>query len=548
MRQLADFVRCSVGWRRMLIAVLSGAASVLAMAPFFAWPVLFLTLPVLVWLLDAGALGAPAVPPQRWWRRPVARAATAGWCFGFGYFFAGLFWIGEAFLVEAGKFAVLMPFAVCLLPAALAMFWATAAAAAFLPWRPGLSRIIALAIALSAAEWLRGHVFTGLPWNVLGYALTWPLPLMQAAALLGIYGLTFVAIVVLASPLVLWVDAREGRIGRAWQAWGALIAVAPLLVLAVWGYIRLAAPEPPANTTVMVRLVQPSVPQRQKWRPEYQQQIFREHLELSTRSPAGAADGAAGIAFIVWPEAAMPFLPLREPEALAAIGRMLPDGAYLAAGALRVDETAESGGPPRWRAYNSLMVFADSGQPISIYDKIHLVPFGEYLPFQPVLEAIGLEQLTRRRGGFSTGAVPRPLLSIPGLPPAGPLICYEAIFPGEIVQGVERPAFLLNVTNDGWFGNTIGPHQHLHQARVRAVEQGLPLLRAANNGISAVIDAKGRVPHRLDLDVKGVIDAALPAAIAPPPYAAYGDWLFALMLAAACVILGAYNRARKPKP
>jgi apolipoprotein N-acyltransferase len=173
------------------------------------------------------------------------------------------------------------------------------------------------------------------------------------------------------------------------------------------------------------------------------------------------------------------------------------------------------------------MVFGQRGSLAApIYDKVHLVPFGEYLPLQGVLESIGLEQLTRMRGGFSPGATPRPLLSIPGLPRAAALVCYEAIFPTEIVQGAERPGLLLNVTNDGWFGESIGPHQHLHQARVRAVEQGLPLIRSANNGVSAVIDAQGRVLHRLDLNRRGVIDSGLPRIGPPTVYVRFGEMIF----------------------
>jgi apolipoprotein N-acyltransferase len=170
------------------------------------------------------------------------------------------------------------------------------------------------------------------------------------------------------------------------------------------------------------------------------------------------------------------------------------------------------------------MVFSDAGRLSSVYDKIHLVPFGEYLPLQSTLEWVGLEQLTRWRGGFSAGSEPRPLLAIPGLPAAAGLICYEAIFPAAIVEGAERPGLLINVTNDGWFGDTTGPLQHFHQSRVRAVEEGLPLVRSANNGISAVIDANGRVLSTLGLNVRGVIDSPVPAAIAAPPYARLGDW------------------------
>jgi apolipoprotein N-acyltransferase len=276
---------------------------------------------------------------------------------------------------------------------------------------------------------------------------------------------------------------------------------------------------------IRLRLVQPSVPQREKWRPEKQREIFRDHLELSTRGPGGTPDGLAGITHVVWPEAAMPFLPLRSPEALQAIGEILPPGTYLLSGALRVAEPA-SPQSERRRAYNSLMAFGPGGGLAALYDKIHLVPFGEYLPFQETLEGIGIEQLTRWRGGFSAGRNPRPLMHLPGLPPIGALICYEAVFPAAVVQGSERPGVLMNVTNDGWFGNTTGPHQHFHQARVRAVEEGLPLVRVANNGISAVIDPDGRVLAKLDLNVRGVIDSSLPAARTPPIYARFGDSIF----------------------
>lgn len=225
----------------------------------------------------------------------------------------------------------------------------------------------------------------------------------------------------------------------------------------------------------------------------------------------------------------MPFLPLDSPKALEFIGKVLPAGAHLISGALRADPPNPNR-PETRRIYNSLIAFGAGGHPVAIYDKIHLVPFGEYLPLNTWLDAIGLEPLTRRRGGFTAGPRPRPLMALPRASVFAPLICYEAIFPRAIVQGDERPAFLVNVTNDGWFGNTTGPRQHLHQARVRAVEEGLPLLRVANNGISAVVDGRGRILHRLDLDVVGVIDARVPPAMAPTLYSRFGDLWFALML------------------
>ena len=449
--RLAGWVRNRDGFRRALLAFAAGAASVLAMAPFHVWPVLCLTFAVLVWQLD-GAIARRPGTSAGWRARPEIGAAIVGWWFGFGYFFAGLFWIGEAFLVEAEKFAVLLPLAVTLMPAGLALFWATATAAASLAWRAGLWRVLALALALGAAEWLRGHILTGFPWNVIGYALTYPLSLMQSASVLGIYGLTLIAVFVLAAPLVTWVD------GGATRARGAKLFVATVLALMAFGHwaLTVRAPEQ-SNRNARIRLVQPSIPQREKWQAQHQRRIFDLHLKLTTQNAAGVEDGAAGVELIIWPEAAMPFLPLDTPQALEEIGKVLPLGAHLLSGALRTDpDDAEKPFASR-RFYNSLIAFGTGGKAVAIYDKIHLVPFGEYLPFSTWLDAIGLEPLAWGRGGFSTGPSPRPLMSVlPGVPFA-PLICYEAIFPAAAIPGRTRPAFLLNVTNDGWFGNTTGP-------------------------------------------------------------------------------------------
>lgn len=530
--RLGGCISEAAGWRRGALAFAAGSVSVLAMAPLFLWPVLFLTMPTLVWLIDGSGescRGATQESTARAARAAVGRAAVAGWWFGFGYFAAGLFWIGEAFLVEADKFAWLLPFAVTLMPAGLAFFTASAAATARLLWMRGPARVLVLAISLAAAEWLRGHVLTGFPWNVLGYALTYPLPLMQSAAVLGIYGLTLWAVVIFASPLVLAADIRAA--GR-WRQ-GFLVAAIPLAVLWAFGAWRLASTPAPVMEGTRLRVVQPSVSQRDKWRAEKQGEIFQDHLALSRQDATGRQDDLTGITHLVWPEAAMPFLPLNTPDALAAIGELLPAHAQLITGALRVADTRVAGlggvadtTPARRRAYNSLMVFGEGGGLSALYDKIHLVPFGEYLPFQETLESIGLEQLTRVRGGFSVGDEPRPLISVAGLPPIAGLICYEAIFPSAVVQGSDRPGLLVNVTNDGWFGNTSGPYQHFHQSRVRAVEEGIPLVRAANNGISAVIDADGRVLARLALNERGTIDSVVPGVRPPTVYARFGDWVF----------------------
>ena len=514
------------GWRRAFTAFTAGGISVLGFAPFFVSPILFLTFPILVWLID-GSSG-----PRR--------AASAGWWFGFGYFFLSLFWIGEAFLVEADKFAMLLPFAVTLLPAGLALFYAAATAVARRYWYPGISRVLILAVSLACVEWLRGHVLTGFPWNVLGYALTAPDTLMQSAALAGVYALTIPAVVIFAAPFVLLSDGRA-----FWKA----LAFAALPLGLLWGYgaWRLPAGSVETAAGVKLRLVQPSVPQREKWLPEFQARIFDDHLALSRRNPQGSADDLQGVTHVIWPEAAIPFLPLEHPEALAAIAGMLPKGGQLITGALRRAKPVDPGfdaGSSGAQGFNSLLAIKDDGSVATVYDKIHLVPFGEYLPFETLLGAIGLTRLAHGHGSFLAGAVPRPLLFITGLPPVGGLICYEVLFPGTIVQSGERPGVLLNLTNDGWFGSTIGPPGHFHQARVRAVEEGIPLIRVANNGISGVIDPFGRAIYTLGLNVRGVIDSPLPARISPTWFARFGD-LGLLILASLSAGL-AFRTARNP--
>jgi apolipoprotein N-acyltransferase len=511
------------GWRRAAVAIAAGGFSALAFAPVFAFPVLFFTLPVFIWLIDA----SPG------WRR----AAGAGWLFGFGYFFFNLFWVGEAFLVEADKFAWLLPFAVTLLPAGLALFWAAAAALARSFWLPGLGRVFVFAIALAVFEWLRGHVLTGFPWNVLGYSLTYPLPLMQSAALFGVYGLTAVAAFLFPAPLVMMGDQNE-RLGWRDIARASAVAVGPLAVLCLYGGWRLAAPEA-FVPGVKLRIVQPSVPQREKWMAEYQRRIFDDHIALSLGNPKGEKDSLAGITHLVWPEAAMPFFPLETPQALDILAAMLPQGTTLITGAIRHDPPlgADRRLLPTTRVLNSILVLNEQAKPDAIYDKIKLVPFGEYVPLESALSHLGIEKLTHGRGAFAEGVAPRPLMAIPGLPPALGLVCYEALFSGEIVQGEQRPGVLLNVTNDGWFGQSTGPYQHFHQSRLRAVEEGVPLIRAANNGISAVVDPYGRALQTLGLDVRGVIDSRLPQALPPTVYARAGDWMLALVLA----VFGAFT-------
>jgi apolipoprotein N-acyltransferase len=517
---IAHRVVLAWGWRRWAIAFATGAFSVLALPPFGLWPVLFLTFPVLVWLLDGAAAGRFG---------GVLAAAAAGWWFGFGYFLAGLYWVGHAFLVDAEIFGWLLPFAVTALPAGLALFTAAGTALARLLWTRGPIRILSLAIGLTVAEWLRGHLFGGFPWNAYGYALAGPLVLAQSASIFGLWGLTFLAVAIFASPATLADDPSEPR--RRYLPLGA--AAVALVALAAYGAIRLATSHVSYADNVRLRIIQPNLQQNEKFNYSLKDKVMRHYLSLSNRSTGPQSGDMRNVTHLIWPESAFPFFLPREPAALAQIADLLPEGSILMTGGVRPADDTPPGGPIR--AYNSVYVIGHDGTILTAYDKVHLVPFGEYLPLQNLLEKLGLMQLTKVRGGFLAGDRRR-VYSVPGTPPFLPLVCYEIIFPNEVAPSGERPEWMLNLTNDGWFGVSTGPFQHLEQARLRAIEQGLTLVRAANTGISAVIDPLGRTVAALPLGTEGVLDARLPKSLSAPFYARYGDGAAALMIGIAFIL------------
>jgi apolipoprotein N-acyltransferase len=506
------------GWKRALIALAAGAVSALAMAPFNAWPVLFVTFPVAVWLIDGAAAGK---------RRGVPAAAMSGFWFGLGYFVPGLYWIGSAFLVDAPTFAWLMPFAVLGLPAYLALFPALGFALARLIWTRDASRVLALAVSLTISEWLRGHVLSGFPWNAFGYALSEPLALAQTASLIGLWGMTFLSVAIFASPAVLIDGSSRGR--KPWIA--PVAALALLVAMGVYGAVRLSL-QPTVLTAIKLRIMQPNLQQDVKFNYAAKAEVMRKYLALSDRASGPQSTGVRDTQILIWPESAFPFFLTREADAMARIAELLPKDTVLLTGSVRAPD-----GPPGARvsrAYNSIYLIDHDGGVLSVYDKLHLVPFGEYLPLQAWMEKLGFVQLTRVHGGFIPGTRRR-TMEVPQAPPALPLICYEAIFPGDIAASGDRPGWIINLTNDGWFGNSTGPYQHLQQARMRAIEEGLPMVRAANTGISAVVDPSGRIVARLGLGIEGVLDANLPTALPPTLYARLRD-IPAMFLVGAAVL------------
>jgi apolipoprotein N-acyltransferase len=527
--RIAHAIVLAWGWRRTAIAFSAGAVSVLALAPFDLWPVLWLTFPIMVWLVDGAAAGRLG---------GVFSAAIAGWWFGLGYFTAGLYWIGYAFLVDAKTFAWLMPFAVLGLPAGLAVFTGLGFALARVLWTRGPMRLIALAVALTVAEWLRGHLLTGFPWNTFGYALTGPLALAQTASLTGIWGLTLIAAAIFAAPAVL----ADDRIDTP-QPWKPILFGAALLAaMAGYGALRLALTPTEFVKDVRLRIMQPNLPQDQKFNYAAKQRVMDHYVALSDRATGPQSNGIRDVTHLIWPESAFPFILTREADALAQIAALLPQGTVLITGAVRAPDPGTDANPTR--AYNSVYVLDHEGSILSVYDKVHLVPFGEFLPFQSFVESLGILPLTKLPGGFISGDRRR-ALSAPRAPRFMPLVCYEIVFPGEAVPRGDRPGWLINVTNDAWFGISTGPYQHLQQARVRAIEEGLPLVRAANNGVSAVIDPVGRIVKSLPLGVEGVLDSPLPRAIAPTIFVWAGDGPACLLLGAGIVLIVRRRLRRK---
>jgi apolipoprotein N-acyltransferase len=510
-------------WSRALVAIVAGAFLALALPPVSFVVAVPVSFTLLLWLLEGALAGG----------RPGRAALALGWCFGFGFFVAGLYWIAIALLVDAARFGWLAPIAVVGLSAYFAFFPALAVLAA--SWaRPGFGRIAVLAAAWGFAEMLRGSLLTGFPWNPMGSVLVpWPV-FAQGAAYLGVFGLSVVVVFIGAGVMMIaGADAGRGR----WH----LPAVAMVLIAMVWGggFLRLqgapvlgaAAPGAP-----YIRIVQAAIDQKIKWRPNLARQHFMDYVTLSRGAPPAPGTQTPPPVAVIWPETAVPAVFKGSKAYLRALAQAVPPGGILVTGVVRRTLGNDSRRTPENDSrglWNSVLAIDGRGALLARYDKHHLVPFGEYVPlarFNP------LPKLTEGRVDFSAGPGAR-TLSLPGLGRVSPLVCYEVIFPGQVtaVAG-PRPNVLLNLTNDAWFGMSTGPYQHLASARLRAVEEGLPLVRAANTGISAVIDPYGRVIRRLALGERGVLDVAVPAPLSAPTfYARMGNWPFLVL---AVLLLG----------
>ena len=515
----ADRIAGLRGWRRRGAALLLGGLAAAALPPVHALPLLLIAFPGLFLLLRG--------------TRTVWNGFWVGWWFGCGYFIAGIYWLAWPFTLDMERFGWMIPFAVFGLSALQAIFVGAAAALARATRFRGAAGVVMLAVSWSAFEFARGqvgNVFAGFPWNLIAIAWAAVDEMIQPAAFVGAYGLGFLTVLIAAMPAVLAEPSMNRAARFAWLG-GALALLATLWLA---GAQRLAGADPEPVPGVRLRLVQGNIAQSLKWVEGRREQTFAHYIRLS------ASPGFDRITHVVWPETAIDYRfdteipPARiQGERLEQIAAIIPPNGALLLGAIRDNAR---------RYYNSFHVVAPGGRLVATYDKHELVPFGEFVPMRPVLRRLGVEKLAHGAGDYTAGPGPA-TLDVPGAPGASPMICYEAIFPGRI-DPRRRPGWLVNVTNDAWFGLTSGPYQHFASARLRAAEEGVPLVRAANTGITAVVDAHGRVQARLAIMTTGVLDAALPRATPHPTfYARLGDRvLLVLLLLALLVALAADMR------
>ena len=522
--QTANIFTLAVRWQRGLYCMFSGALAACALPPLdflFCLPV---ALCLLVWLLD-GAINARRTGA---WR--VMPAILAGWCFGFAWHLVGLFWIGEAFLIDAPAYAVYAPyrpFAIILLAAFLGLFMALATLLCHFFWSDGWQRIPVLAASLTLSDALRGSPLVDFSWNSWAITVTNYPVILQGASLGGLEGLGFFLVLCAAAPALL----ADERVSTRFLALLATLAAA-LLVFGAW---RIDTHTYASHDDIALRLVQPSVSQAEKWRPENRIAIFDRMAKLSAR-PWPEDLASRPVKIILWPEVALPAILSESGFELEQIAQLLPGDTLLVTGALR--RRADYGDDS---ISNSVYAIDGDGEIRFAYDKMTLVPFGEYLPFQETLSQLGIAALVPTPGSFVAGNAAKNFTPA-GVPPFMPLICYEITFPQRIVKNGVRPQWLVNLTNDAWFGETAGPFQHIAHARAAAVALGLPVIRVANTGISAVIGPLGGYQAVLALNEMSTIDVLLPTSVGQTFYARYAEKYDTILLFAVTILCFVMSR------
>lgn len=479
-----------------------GLLSALALPPVYAIPVLLLVLPLWLCFHDQA--------------QSKKQAFGIGWWFGFGHFAAGLYWISFALLVDVQQFGWLIPFALVGIAAVMGLYIGLVSVSLYVFRAKGLHKILVFAVLWTVVEFIRAYAFTGFPWNLIGYSWSFSTSMLQLASVTGIWGLSFLTVAVASLPYLFFASSRKKA--TLWM----LTGLGLLAVVASAGALRLASATDAVVEGKKIRIVQGNIEQDLKWDPEQEWNHLDKYMKLSTSA------GYETITHLIWPETAIPFMVTQYSEAqlVSLLSPIIPAQGGLISGVMRGDQTSFGTLETLW---NSMVVVDKSGD-VQYYDKAHLVPFGEYIPFRKWL-TLPIQKITAGSVDFQEGPGPMTLHS-EHFVSFSPLVCYEVIFPDTIVDQTNRPSLLINTTNDAWYGFSSGPFQHFQMARVRAIEQGIPLVRAANNGISGVIDAYGQILHHTNLQTTDIIDSAIPVALSEKTfYAAYHYRPIALIFA-----------------
>ncbi len=498
-------------WSQVFGCIGLGVLASLAYAPISAIPCAFVAFPLWLYILQ--------IHQKSSWQRIF----VLGWSFGLGYFTGGLYWITFSLGTDISAFWWLIPFSLLGIPSILSIYIGLIAVILQRVHCTGISRCFWFASLWTIAEVTWGSGSLGLPWNPLGSMWSSFSPLLQSVSVIGVYGLTLITALWVSTPILL-----EKHKLKMPQVIFITCQVVILVGASSWGMIRPhTTPTAELENPPFIRLVQPSLPQDLDWSPEKAGEQFFNLMNLSSTTTERLPD------LIVWPESALPLLLDENTQARETIAKILKPDAFLLSGSLR----REFNGGEKPKVYNSMVIVDAGGNVITNYDKTHLVPFGEYLPLRQLIPD-SITKITAGETDFSRGQGLK-TISLGEFPAFSPLICYEVIFSGQVISSKSpRAQWILVITNDAWYGHTSGPYQHLQLTRLRSIEEGLPLVRAANSGISAVFDAFGREIIRKDLGEKGVVDAELPPALRNPTlFSLYGQLIFIILLAS-FVLLG----------
>lgn len=511
---IADYFRALDGWKACFVAFALGVCFTAAFPPLWLLPLAVVAFSGLMWQLQGAAT--------------ARKAFNIGWWFGFGHHTTGLYWICIALGVDGGAFIWLMPFTLCLLPAYLSIFIGFGLAFCRRIGRTHTQQVVLFAVVWLAMEYIRANLFYGFPWNLAGYIWTLSDVTLQPAALLGVYGLSLWAVLFCAAFSLLS-PQKDDSVRRSFGGFAVIMLMS--VAVAGWGALRLNAPDAAPDkqaTDVQLRLVQGNVEQSLKWDPEFQKTALQKHISLS-RTPSDTPPD-----YIIWPETAMPYHFESGSRWAQILGSFAPEKGTLITGVVRSQGARET-----WQVWNSLRAIDSAGRVVTNYDKSVLVPFGEFIPLRDVLSFLPIAKITQGTTDFTRGTGAQLLEIVGKAPLLQPLICYETIFPQyRPTDTAQRAGWLLNITNDAWFGTSSGPYQHLHMSRTRAVERGAPMVRVANTGVSAVFDAYGREIARIALNTQSILDVALPRKTDVPTwYSRYGEFTLIII----CYILLIYT-------